>query len=271
MTIVLDGPMGTELARRGVPTQGESWSATALRIAPDVVGAIHNDYAIAGATVHTANTFRTKRRTLGADWESLVGRAVQIARASVPKDHRVAGSIAPVRDCYRPDLSPGAAAFEEHLELARALATAGVDLILCETFPQPEEAVAAVQAAVTTGLEVWVALTAGPDGSLMASGAMTTAAKACADAGAKIVLANCIAAARTLPYVEALASAGVAFGAYANAGSKEDGIGWDADPRHGADRYALLARSWREAGACVVGGCCGTSPSHIERLAHLTS
>ena len=268
---VLDGPMGTELARRGVATDGEAWSATALRTAPDVVASIHRDYAAAGATVHTANTFRTKRRTLGSEWEAMARRAVAIVRASVPKDHRVAGSIAPLRDCYRPDLSPGGAAFEEHVEMARALAGGGVDLILCETFPETEEALAAVRASVATGLETWIALTAGPDGSLMTPGAMAAAAQACAHEGASVVLVNCTAAERTLGYVEALASAGVAFGAYANAGSKRDGLGWDADVRDGAERYARIARSWLDAGACVVGGCCGTSPPHIERLAHLTS
>jgi len=57
--VILDGALGTELARRGVPTPLPLWSAAAIDSAPQVLSAIHRDYAEAGATVHTANTFRT--------------------------------------------------------------------------------------------------------------------------------------------------------------------------------------------------------------------
>ena len=103
---VLDGPMGTELTRRGVALPLPAWSAIALDEAPELVAAVHRDYVAAGATVHTANTFRTKRRTVGSRWEELARRAVRIARESVG-GWRVAGSIAPLEDCYRPDLQPG--------------------------------------------------------------------------------------------------------------------------------------------------------------------
>ena len=66
---ILDGPMGTELGARGVATPGPLWSAEGLVHAPGVVAAIHRDYAAAGASVHTANTFRTKRRQAGDGWE----------------------------------------------------------------------------------------------------------------------------------------------------------------------------------------------------------
>ncbi len=125
---LLDGPLGTELAARGVPTPGPGWSAFALDDAPEVVVAIHRDYARAGATVHTANTFRTKRRQLGVRWEELARRAIDLARGAVPAGQRVAGSIAPLEDCYRPDLSPPNPR-PEHRELARALAAAGADSV----------------------------------------------------------------------------------------------------------------------------------------------
>src|SRR5687768_7549055 len=98
--------MGTELGRRGVSLAGEAWSARANLDAPDVVCAIHADHARAGATVHTANTFRTTPWGMGEGWEDAARRAVALARDSVPAGHRVAASLAPLRDCYRPDLSP---------------------------------------------------------------------------------------------------------------------------------------------------------------------
>jgi S-methylmethionine-dependent homocysteine/selenocysteine methylase len=268
--VVLDGPMGTELARRGVATPLPSWSAHALDAAPGVVAAIHRDYAAAGATVHTANTFRTKRRSVGARWEELARHAVRLARDAVPPGQRVAGSIAPLEDCYRPDLSLGAASRDEHRELARVLADAGVDVLLCETFPSPVEARVAVEEAARTGVETWAALTAGPDATLMTPEAMADAARACVAAGARAVLVNCTPAALTRTYVERLAGLGVPFGAYANAGREDGGIGWNApDGSHAYAVYAALARTWLDAGATLVGGCCGTGPEHVSALLSL--
>jgi S-methylmethionine-dependent homocysteine/selenocysteine methylase len=262
--------MGTELARRGALLPAPAWSAAALDAAPELVAAVHRDYVAAGATVHTANTFRTKRRSVGPRWEELARRAVRIARASVGgggAELRVAGSIAPLEDCYRPDLSPGLASRAEHREVARALADEGVDLLLCETFPDATEALVAVEEAVATGVETWASLL--PMGSMR----LREAARACVAAGARAVLVNCVAASRTLPLVEELAGLelGVPVGAYANAGDAREGIGWgdDDDAEAGAAAYEALARAWIAAGATIVGGCCGTGPAHVRRLAAL--
>jgi S-methylmethionine-dependent homocysteine/selenocysteine methylase len=260
--VVLDGPVGTELARRGVPLPAPAWSARALEVAPQLLEAIHRDYVAAGATVHTANTFRTKRRSVGDRWEELARLAVRIARRAVG-DLRVAGSIAPLEDCYRPDLSPGAASRDEHRELARVLAHESVDILLCETFPARVEAVVAVEEAARTGVETWAALLP------MAGMDLRETARACIDAGARAVLVNCVAGRAVQPLVEQLAGLGVPFGAYANAGSESEGIGWSADPEEGARLYEDLARGWIAAGATLVGGCCGTGPAHIARLARI--
>jgi S-methylmethionine-dependent homocysteine/selenocysteine methylase len=266
MIILLDGPIGSLLPAHGVATPGPSWSAAALESAPEVVGRLHRAYASAGACVHTANTFRTKERQSGAAWERLTRAAVGMARASVPAAHRVAGSLSPLEDCYRPDLSPRDPR-PEHRAMARALAAAGVDLILCETFPHLGEALVATEEAAATGLPVWVSFTAGPDGSLLTPAEMGEGARAAADAGAQAVLVNCTAAAITLPYVEGLARAapaGVPVGAYANAGGPGE---WGATDEAATSRYVAFARAWVAAGATIVGSCCGTGPAHIAALA----
>ncbi|WP_437734809.1 homocysteine S-methyltransferase family protein [Sorangium sp. So ce1335] len=269
--VVLDGPLGTELAARGIETPSPLWSAAALLDARgcEVVRAIHRDYARAGATVHTANTFRARRRQAGAAWAELAARAVSLAREAVREvdpRHRVAGSIAPLEDCYRPDLSP-ADAREEHRELARALASAGVDVLLCETFPHVGEALVALEEAVATGVEAWVSFTAGPEADLLSPEELEVAAREAAARGARAVLVNCTPAARTLAYVERLAGCGLPFGAYANAGAPGEGLGWRATPDSAAAaRYADLARGWLDAGATIVGGCCGTGPEHVAAL-----
>ena len=273
MITLLDGPLGTELHARGVPNDLTCWSARAIDTAPDVVSEVHKAYAAAGATVHTTNTFRTNRRASGDRWLERTAKAVRLAVDAVPKSHRVAGSIAPVEDCYRPDLSPGRDAAEEHEELAAALVDAGCDLLLCETFAHREEALVAVRACLQTDTETWLALTAGPDADLMTPGQMVEVAEKAVQLGVSALLVNCTPAKKTTPFVEALVSRdlGIPVGAYANAGSVDDEIGWRPPSEPGVQAYANYARQWMDVGATLIGGCCGTGPSHIAAIRTMLS
>jgi len=264
---ILDGAMGTELLARGLELRGSEWSARAIHEAPDLIAEIHSDYARAGATVHTANTFRTQPRALGPGWKKAAEAAVRIARGAVPAEHRVLGSMAPVEDCYRPDLSPGEGARQEHAAVAEALAGAGCDVLLCETFAHPIEARVASEEAMRTGLPVWLSLTGGPFGALLRPAELAAIAAAAAATGVERVLVNCVSASMTQGYLEALAGLDVALGVYANAGREDEGLGWSASDTKAASAYADVAVGWVDAGATLVGGCCGTGPLHIEALA----
>ncbi|MCB9663030.1 MAG: homocysteine S-methyltransferase family protein [Alphaproteobacteria bacterium] len=266
--IVLDGALGTLLAARGVPAPPPAWSAAAVRSHPEVLRDIHRAYAAAGAQVHTAATFRTTPRAVGADAWPLTRDAVALAREAVPADHRVAGSLAPLEDCYRPDLSPPSPG-PEHARHAEHLARAGVDLVLVETFAHVGEALAATEAALRTGLPVWTALSPGYRGDLLDPHALADGARAAAALGAERVLVNCLPAIGAAPFVAALAAVGVPWGIHANAGAPEDGL------HHGqpgaAEAYGRLAAGWAAAGASVIGGCCGTGPAHIACVTSLSS
>lgn len=264
---IMDGALGTELIARGVCLEGVAWSASAIGNAAETLANVHADYARAGATLHIANTFRTQPGALGGTWREALGEATRIARAALPPGNELLGSIAPVEDCYRPDLSPGAKARTSHRAVAQALAQAGCDVLLCETFAAEEEALTAVEEAVATGLPVWIAMTAGPHADLLTPRELVKAAGRAIELGAQRALVNCVAASKAQPYVDELARLGVPFGVYANAGSKEEGLGWEQTTTESAARYADLARGWVEAGATVVGGCCGTRPAHIAALA----
>lgn len=259
---ILDGPIGTQLIARGIPAPPPLWSATALQTAPQAVGALHREYAQAGACLHTTNTFRTQPRH-AQNWEVLARKAVHLARQA---GGRVVGSLAPLEDCYRPDLSPPEP-FPEHLQLARVLVEEGVDLLLCETFANPLELVEAVHAARTAGAsEVWASLTPGYRCELLTPAELAAGAQAAIDAGADLVLANCMPALRALPYAQALAALDHPFGIYANAGDPLDRLGWELPSPDAAERYADLAERWAALGAQVIGGCCGTGPEHIHAL-----
>jgi S-methylmethionine-dependent homocysteine/selenocysteine methylase len=264
--------MGTELERRGVDTSGPAWSARAVIEQPDVVRQIHADYAAAGATVHIACTFRTTQRGLGEGWMDAAQQAVALAREGAGLDARIAGSIAPLADCWHPEKSPAIDDPEgtrrEHDALARVLANAGCDLLLCETFPHVGEGLIAVEAAVATGVETWASFTPGYRADLLSPEDIAGAALQALERGAAAVLVNCVPADRMLEYLVPLGEAvgeRVPWGGYANAGRPEDRMGWQAAPQ-AAERYAELARAWRRAGASLIGGCCGTGPAHTAAL-----
>lgn len=285
-TTILSGPTGTELIRRGVRLPDRAWSADAVESAPEIISDIHADYAAAGATVHVACTFRTQPAIFPDEFARLTAAAVRLCRESVPSHHRVAGCLAPIADCYDPAASPPESrARPLHARMARALADAGVDLVVCETFPNPAEALIALDEALKVGLEAWFSLTPGPDGRLLSPEQVRAGAAAAIARGAAAVMVNCSPPQRTIDYVLALRTAlnastrrGVVIGASANAGDRSLGLGWSAwtgercttgdptlDPP--AARFADLAATWRDAGASILGGCCGTDPTHAAALA----
>ncbi len=282
---ILDGPVGTELTAHGVVTPLPGWSAHAVDEHPDVVREIHAAYAAAGARIHTACTFRTIKRAMGREWERLAREAVRLAREGADEGMStgalaplIAGSIAPLADCYRPDMSPAETdpngARTEHAALARVLVDAGADLLLVETFPHVGELVIAVEEAVKAGrevvrtIQVWASLTPGYLCDLLTARELAAGAARAVDAGATAVLVNCVPAIHALEYVEALVdiAGNVPVGVYANAGKAEDSMGWTSE-HIAAERYADLAKTWIDAGATIIGGCCGTGPTHIEELA----
>lgn len=281
--MLLDGAMGSLLASRGVCVAGPAWSARALIETPEAVASVHRAYAEAGATVHTVNSFRATEPALGEwakaggptiDVATLLRRAFEIARASVPATQRIAASLAPLRDCYEPGVDPGTARCH-HRKQVKYLCVESPDLILCETFVSGAELVVAVEESSRVGVPVWAALTMGPGGDLQSIAALREAASRALEAGADAVLINCSPAVDALSVFQSVQGAGVS-GVYANAGAPADRLGhlvdWGElapDPAElelRAERYADLALAWIAAGAEIVGGCCGTTPAHIAAI-----
>ncbi|MGB0638618.1 MAG: homocysteine S-methyltransferase family protein [Myxococcota bacterium] len=263
---ILDGPIGTQLIHRGHSLATPAWSAQVLIDSPTALSQLHKEYADSGASVHTTNTFRTRPESVGVAWEDLARQAVQIARQSVPHHHKIAGCIAPLEDCYHPERSPQNPG-PRHAELAKVLHNEGCDLLICETFPHVPEALAAVHAACATGAETWVSFTAGPEANLLTPDEVHDGANKAVSLGATGVLINCTPATHTGHYIEAIRTCGVPFGAYANAGHTDDGVGWSPEADlDGPTRYADFAAQWIDRGATLIGACCGTGPAHIREL-----
>ncbi len=278
---LLDGALGSELDRRGVATPLPLWSAAALESAPGTVAAIHADYVAAGCRVLTANTFRTTPRAAAKagrsakDAAAWTERAMSLARAAAdaaPRDRpvAVAGAIAPLEDCYRHDLAPADAAAErEHGAQARILAEEGADLLLIETMNTVREARAALAGARrTTRLPVWVSLIPGPDLTLLDGTPLGEALRAIAADRPDAILANCLPAGYAGRCAPFLAATNLPWGIYANA-SRVPGAVFSASDEIAPDAFREHAATCLEAGACIIGGCCGTTPAHMARIAPL--
>jgi len=275
--VILDGATGTELGRRGLDTRSALFSSVALLTDEGrrALRALHLEYLRAGADVITAASFRTNRRALeaageGARFPELAGAAVAEARAARDEHGSglVAGSLAPLEDCYRPEKHPAPEAmFAEHLEHARALAIAGCDLLLVETVASGEEGIAAVEAASSMGLPVCASIQLTPEGKLLDGSDPKVFFEAAVSAGAGAVLLNCIPPDGIDSFLEVAASANVPFGAYAHMGEMDPAVRWPRSAVLDADAYADRAARWIGRGATMIGGCCGTTPAHVAALA----
>ena len=279
---LLDGALGTELHRRGVNVSLPLWSAAALKTAPEVVRAIHHDYLTAGARLLTANTFRTTTFTYqraGLDEEAAreaarqathlaVRLAREVLRENPPAVGLVAGSMAPVGDCYTPaDYPSPEVAGTTYRELARWLADAGADLLLLETHIRLEEARIALEAATSTGLPVLVSYLINDDLRLWGGAALAEAVRVAEGEGVQGILVNCV----TLPVarkgVEALSNlVSRPYGVYANAGRSQPSAEGAIKTYVPDEEYIAAAQGWADLGARMIGGCCGTTPHTIALL-----
>jgi S-methylmethionine-dependent homocysteine/selenocysteine methylase len=280
--LILDGGLATELQRAGRSVAPPWWTNDALRTPAGrrAVLRIHRRYARAGADVLTAGTFRcnpssTARAGIGPEaTRRLIRTAVRLARAAAGDRVLVAGSQAPVADCYRPDLVPDDDRLRrEHGWTAGELVAAGVDVVLVETMNTVREAVIAAEAVQAAGRTAWVSLVCWDGARLLSGESLTGAARTLRAHGAAAVLVNCTDLADTDKCIEALSGASCApFGAYPNIEDRSAISNWTHVDRHvppdvGPDEFARRVARWRTSfGAGLLGGCCGTSPPHLAAL-----
>ncbi len=274
--LVLDGATGTELERLGIRATLPLWSAHALLEAPQAVLQVHRDYIRAGADLLTANSFRTQERTLarghhGPRARELTAFAVDLARRALAgADHAVwvLGSAPPLEDCFRPDLVPDDDALaREHAAHAVHLAAAGVDAILAETHHTVREAVAAARAAREAGSDVLVSFVCDGEARLLSGEPLAEGLEAVTPLAPLALGVNCLAPAAVPPCLPLLRGREVPFLVYANLGAPDEDGRFVVSDGTLPEGFAEHAERWCEAGARIVGGCCGTTAEHIECVA----
>jgi homocysteine S-methyltransferase len=291
--VVLEGGLATSLEASGHDVGGTLWSARLLRDDPSAIVEVHAAFAAAGAQVATTASYQATVPGFAAagveagEARQLIAGSVELARRGAPECW-VAGSVGPY-GAYLADGSEYTGAYTDPRWAGRArggvtvaelrafhrprmelLAEAGADVLGCETVPSAAEAEAVVAEAESLGVPVWLSLTTVVDAmgtvrTRRGEPAAEVFGMAAEAPGVIAVGVNCVAPADVLPAVLTAAPFGKPVVAYPNSGER-----WDAVGRRWAGPAAFdpaAVRTWVDAGARLVGGCCRVGPSEIAALA----
>ena len=273
----LDGAMGTELFARGV---GAGLCNDYLNIeAPDIIIDVHNAYLNVGSDAVITNTFGGNKYALcrhgySDKVEEVNLAGARIGRKSAGEDKYVLGDIGPCGDF----LEPLGAVKADELKAAfsgqaKALAEGGVDGFIIETMTAIEEVAIAVEAIKSVSdLPIFVSLAYDPAGEeirTMMGVDPARAVKELVTSGIAAIGFNCGTLTMneyvklTQRYAEVLGQSGVALLAEPNAG-KPELIDGKAVYTLSSEDFAEGVANIHQAGAKILGGCCGTSPAHVE-------
>lgn len=277
-TVVADGAMGTMLHAHGVDF-GKCFDELNLTN-PAAVADIHREYIEAGAELIITNTFganryKLKKNGLADKVKEINHAGVELAKRIVAasfKEVLIAGDVGPlgVRIAPYGRVKPEEAR-EAFAEQIRALAEAGVDLIVIETMSdlyEIQEAIKAAKQVCTLPVVASVTFTR-DDRTLLGDDPMKVA-RALHGAGADVIGVNCSGGPSQLLRIlkqmrQAVADRSAKFWVKPNAGWPEQVGGRIMYPAD-ADYFGDYALAFREAGASIVGGCCGTTPQHIAAM-----
>ena len=275
-TLLADGAMGTMLHTRGV---GFDKCFDELNLTnPSAVAEIHREYIEAGAQLIITNTFGANRfkltkHGLQDDVAEINKASVDLAKRVVAasfKDVLVAGDVGPLGVRIAPfgRVQPEEAR-EAFAEQIRALADAGVDAIVIETFSDLYEIREAINAAKQTcKLPIVASVTFTRDDRTLLGDEPMKVARTLRDAGADVIGVNCSGGPAQLLRILKQMKQAVPDGKFwvkPNAGWPEQVGGRIMYPAD-ADYFGDYALSFRETGAVIVGGCCGTTPQHIMAM-----
>ena len=270
-----DGAMGTLLTEKGIPAGSCFEELCVTR--PELISEIHGEYLAAGASILTTNSFGANAIKLApfgleARVTEINRDASRLAREAIVASGRqawVAGSVGPMgsRGISGSEAAARgldrAALFRQQIA---ALLEGGCDLILLETFQDPEELSLALRIAKSLSDKPVITLIASPEsGRLPGGGWIGDLLENLGNEGADIVGLNCVNGPQAMLRLVEKISPSRPLAVYPNAGRpyyQEGRISYGTTPAYFAD----LGRRMAEAGASLVGGCCGTSPHHIAAL-----
>ena len=272
--LLADGATGTMLHERGIPPSACLDAANVDQ--PDVVRALHEEYIAAGADVIETNTFganrlRLRRFGLEGRVRDINVRGVRLARDAREISGQpvfIAGSVGPIGRRFGPEEVSVREARDVYREQVEALLEGGVDVVFLETFPDLEELRLAVEVVRSTcDLPVVAMLNFQRDGRTLAGEPPDVCANELQAMGADVAGANCGHGPQAaLDVVEQMAAASsIMVAVMPNAGLPRMAGGrlvYPSTPEY----FAEYTRRFVQAGANLVGGCCGTTPGHTAAM-----
>lgn len=274
--VLLDGATGSNLMKAGLPrgVSAEQW----VTEHPDVLQELQRAYVEAGSKIVYAPTFAANRISLAnfgleSQVEQLNTRLVKISKEAVEGRAFVAGDLTTTGQLMEPK---GDMTYEKlyhaYQEQVRALADAGADLLVAETMLSVEETIVALDAAQSVcQLPVMCTLSLEADGTAMYGGSAVEAVVSLQEMGAAAVGLNCSVGPDQLESVvrNMKEAATVPVIAKPNAGMPSINEKGEAVYSMNEDDFARYTKILVEAGAGIVGGCCGTTPDYIRKLAQI--
>jgi S-methylmethionine-dependent homocysteine/selenocysteine methylase len=275
---LLDGAMGSEFIKRGFKLPKHTWSANMNIDNPDTVYEIHKEYIEAGSNYITTNTFRSTPRSYiktGLDKDaatkaakkSLTGAINSAKKASNGKT-KVLGSVAPLEDCYKPNLFPGKdIANKEFNQLATWFNVEEVDIILIEAMNSIIEAEACIRAFSKLNKPIWISFILLDNHHILSGETIPSVIKMVKKYNINAFLVNCSPLYITHKALKVISSNwDKRWGVYPNLGVGAPEPNGDIKIIHSNDNYIKLFYTATALGAELLGACCGSDPSHIEAL-----
>ena len=291
-TRILDGGMGQELLARGLPSNSTLWSASAIlheKYNPLVLDT-HIDYIKAGAEIIVTTTFATRQKRLKENnlqdkFEYLNKKAGEIAINAKKRFPHVfvAGGLPPQNLTYEADERDEKDIIENLKDQARVL-NPYVDFFYFDVWSSIKEVKCGIEA-VTEFEKPYLVGIHISEGTNLPSGENISDLKNIINDKALGVMLSCVSPENFEKNLYELKSLGVPFGFKLNGFIKtkiKDGytsvfLGKKSNPNEflgkrkdlTPDKIAEIAKKFKEAGATILGGCCETSPSHIEAISRI--
>ncbi|MFV0529433.1 MAG: homocysteine S-methyltransferase family protein [Lachnospiraceae bacterium] len=273
-TVLLDGATGSYLMAAGMPkgTSSELW----IMEHPEVLIQLQKDYVAAGSQIIYAPTFGANRVNLAKhksadDIIRINETLISYSKEAVGQSAYIAGDITTSGEMMEPygdfTYEDAYALYKEQISI---LAGGGVDMIVAETMFSIDEILAALDAANSVcTLPVMCSLTVEADGSIFTGGNVIDASLALEAAGADAVGINCSVGPDQLEAVvrSIRKSVNIPVIAKPNAGMPQISASGLAVYDMNSDDFALHLMTLVDAGATLIGGCCGTTPEYIQKIA----
>ncbi len=276
---ILDGAMGSELIKRGLTLPKYIWSAQINNTHPQYIHQIHKEYLDSGANFITTNTFRTTPRSYQKLYDitsskklakKSLDKAVKIAKNVANSSTIILGSIAPLEDCYKPNLFPGKTiAIKEYSELAKWLINAGVDILFLETMNSIIEIESALSALTNFNFPIWISFTL-KNNKLLSGDNILEVITLLNNYNINMILINCSTLLNTKLAVDYIVNNWTKkWGIYPNLGKGSISADGNITNYETIGNYLSLMKYAHNRGASILGACCGSSPKHIKALLNL--